>query len=112
MGSTWSEDEQHWFPILKNLLNQNFFIIWVPHDVSRTNELIKKILVNTNSIEIIKWSENKSKNIILNKTNPVIFVMDQVGLLADLYKFSFLSFLMFLRIPKKQQNYLYSIQPK
>ncbi len=95
LGSTWLEDEDYWWPHFQNLINKNIKIILSPHDVSVQN--IKRL---TEKLKIAGFNFNLFSDYILSQqSQPVLIkeiadllLVDQIGYLADLYRFSDIAF--------------------
>ncbi len=85
-GSTWPEDEQILFKCIDQILKYNFKIIWCPHDISKSR-------IDTLSEQLKKYSVSYFSDY----TNPLkletdILILDRIGYLADIYRFSQISF--------------------
>ncbi len=85
-GSTWPADESILLEALPFLIAHNFQIFWAPHDPLRVPHLQKMIQTQFSQYQTALLTEIMSTHIDMN-TTPVI-IIDQVGLLADLYKYS------------------------
>lgn len=85
-GSTWPEDEVVLFDVIAPLVKLNYKIIFSPHDVSseRIHQL-KKILQN---FKIVLFSQINSPH----NFDSDIIILDQIGYLADLYRYSCVAF--------------------
>lgn len=86
MGSTWPEDEAQLIPVISELSNHYNFIL-VPHEVTPTHIQLIKAHLNKNALsdfQIYSESQSIDKKIIL---------IDQVGILADLYRYAQISFI-------------------
>lgn len=82
LGSTWPEDEKEFLPILADIINSGFKLIWCPHEITLKNiQRVQQIIRNKN-LKSINFSDMNKKN---NETFDII-VMDQIGYLADLYR--------------------------
>lgn len=89
LGSTWEEDEIVWLKIIKQLINDGWKLIWVPHEVAdnHINKLMMQIQKQSVSAERYSkfqqtWDWNRFD----------VLLVDQVGLLAKLYPLSQLAF--------------------
>ncbi|MFZ3231607.1 MAG: glycosyltransferase N-terminal domain-containing protein [Pseudobdellovibrio sp.] len=83
LGSTWPEDEIHFIPILKSIIDQNCKIFWCPHEVGPENiQRIESILTEHN------LNHQRFSNIFSNSTASLgeVIIVDQIGYLADLYR--------------------------
>lgn len=90
-GSTWPEDEVVLLNCIDNILNQNFKIIWCPHDVSADRITALKKQLTTYSVAL--FSDHQKTN--LNhpyQFDQQILILDQIGYLADMYRYSQLAF--------------------
>jgi 3-deoxy-D-manno-octulosonic-acid transferase len=86
-GSTWPEDEAIIFECLDQILGFGYQVIWSPHDVSpqRIEDLRQKITRYHVSIFSNLHSPFHFKSQIL--------ILDQVGFLADMYRYSQVAFI-------------------
>lgn len=86
-GSTWPEDEEILISGLQKVLNQNKLkLILVPHEV--TSQHLKQIeekLLNHN-LKFCRYSE------FTKWLDEQVLIVDQIGILAELYAFSDLAF--------------------
>lgn len=86
-GSTWPEDDKILLKALPGLLEMGLQIVWCPHDVSSA------------SINILKEKlkgQNFSVFSDLMGSAPIssdLLIIDQVGLLADIYRLSEMAFI-------------------
>ncbi len=85
-GSTWPEDEQILVECVDQILKNNFRIVWCPHDVSKSR--IEELTEQLKKYSVSKFSDGTTT--INFKTD--ILILDQIGFLADLYRFSQISF--------------------
>lgn len=85
-GSTWPKDEEILSPVCKQLLEQNFSIVWAPHDPKNSQKLFESLAQNMPEKRIIKFTNFN------DQADFDILILDRVGLLADFYRFSKLSF--------------------
>lgn len=86
LGSTWPKDEEVIKPIAEKLINQGFALIWAPHDIKHANNLheeLKKLLPTKTILKLAEYKNSQPFDIL---------VVDRVGVLADFYRFSNLSF--------------------
>jgi 3-deoxy-D-manno-octulosonic-acid transferase len=86
-GSTWPEDESILTQILQQILNSGFQIVWCPHDV--TTHRISAIQTMCLKYKTTLFSE-KSKHFHFSEQ---ILILDQIGHLADMYRFSDIAFI-------------------
>lgn len=85
-GSTWPKDDAIIKPITKELLDKGYSLIWAPHDVKYA-EVLHSELKN-------QWPANKILKLTEYKPNEDfdILVVDRIGVLADFYRYSNISF--------------------
>lgn len=84
LGSTWPKDESVLKPVVNTLIEKGYSVVWAPHDIKHADELfsdLKKLLPNKS---VVKLAD-------LNGSFDVL-VVDRIGVLADFYRFSTLSF--------------------
>ncbi|AGH95219.1 hypothetical protein A11Q_1003 [Pseudobdellovibrio exovorus JSS] len=89
-GSTWAEDEAVLFPCFNFLIENKFKIALCPHDVSSSN-----IARLRNDLEKYGWSYqllSESQDLQRVDISKNILLVDQVGYLADLYRFGSVAF--------------------
>ena len=86
LGSTWSEDEKEWLPMLPSLLQAGWSCIIAPHEVHSVHlkELTDKLENLGLPFKIYSQAETLSDSKVL--------VIDQVGILAELYQWGNLAF--------------------
>ncbi len=85
-GSTWPEDEVVLMKCLPELFALNYKIVWCPHDVSPQRILNLKSQVSAFSCDL--FSEQHSPYAFEKQ----ILILDQVGFLADIYRYSQIAF--------------------
>ncbi len=87
-GSTWPEDEEILFQIFPSLLQKNIKIALSPHEVSAANidRLKKKLVEKGFSFQVL--SEGPSQVALTSD----ILIIDQIGFLADCYRFAGFAF--------------------
>jgi len=89
-GSTWPEDEDILFKSFPELLKNNFKIILSPHEVQFDNiSRLEKELKNRGFTYQLLSKEYDLLQIILNKD---VLIVDNIGYLADVYRFANLAF--------------------
>jgi 3-deoxy-D-manno-octulosonic-acid transferase len=88
MGSTWPEDEAHLFPLFLTLRAANNRLILSPHDVSPEN--IARLSLELKKLKIA-YSLLSELNLEKELDIPFLLV-DRIGYLADLYRFSTIAF--------------------
>lgn len=81
-GSTWSPDEQLLATVLSRL--QGYKMVVAPHELQRTEETLQFF----NGFKVVKYSEMKDKNL----AGYDVLVLDTIGLLSKVYKYSTLSY--------------------
>jgi 3-deoxy-D-manno-octulosonic-acid transferase len=90
MGSTWPEDETVIVPSLNNLKTQGFKFIISPHEVAASNiERLEGLLMGL-SFQKLSTSLNTQTDFI--DFNTDILIIDQIGFLADCYRFANVAF--------------------
>ncbi|MFP5519552.1 MAG: 3-deoxy-D-manno-octulosonic acid transferase [Bdellovibrionia bacterium] len=79
-GSTWPEDEAFLLKSLPTLKNNNLQIIWAPHEPtpSHLHELTEQIRASQGHLNVAFYSQALD-------SNWDILLVDQVGILAELY---------------------------
>ncbi|MBC7421292.1 MAG: hypothetical protein H7328_11240 [Bdellovibrio sp.] len=88
-GSTWSEDEDQLGHVFTQLLKNNYQIIWSPHEVGAANiqRIVQKIKMSARSYQLLS-RENKDDLCF----TADFLVVDQIGYLADLYRYAEIAF--------------------
>jgi 3-deoxy-D-manno-octulosonic-acid transferase len=85
-ASTWSEDEIFIFPALPQILKLGYQIILCPHEVKHATTLLTQL--NNYRVTLLSTIAD-SQNI---PADVEILLVDQVGFLADIYRFTDLAF--------------------
>ena len=85
-GSTWPEDERILVECVDQILKNNFRIVWCPHDVSKSR--IEALTEQLKKYSVSKFSDGTTT---INFETDVL-ILDQIGFLADAYRFSQISF--------------------
>ena len=83
LGSSWEKEERITAEIIKKIDNVNWII--APHEI-KENEILKTKKLFGN--EALLYSE-----IDLKKPIPKVLIVDQIGILADLYNYSDIAFI-------------------
>ena len=83
LGSSWEKEERITAEIIKKIDNVNWII--TPHEI-KENEILKTKKLFGN--ESLLYSE-----IDLKKPIPKVLIVDQIGILADLYNYSDIAFI-------------------
>ena len=83
LGSSWEKEERITAEIIKKIDNVNWII--TPHDI-KENEILKTKKLFGN--EALLYSE-----INLKKPIPKVLIVDEIGILADLYNYSDIAFI-------------------
>ena len=83
LGSSWEKEERITAEIIKKIDNVNWII--APHEI-KENEILKTKKLFGN--EALLYSE-----IDLKKPIPKVLIVDQIGILADLYNYSNIAFI-------------------
>ncbi len=79
LGSTWHEDESVILPVLKQIKQLGFQVVWSPHEVELGNiQRIENILLQQN-LTFEKLSD-------INSTHADVIIIDKIGYLADFYR--------------------------
>ena len=86
LGSTWPNDDQVIKPIAKALLEKGYSIVWAPHDVKHSPQLFSDLKTLLPSKNILKLADYKGSE------KFDVLVVDRIGVLADFYRFSTISF--------------------
>ncbi len=87
-GSTWPEDEAHLLPVFREL-TKKYQIIWSPHEVALPN--IQRILKVISSQNYSHQLLSEAPSSTLQFTSDIL-VVDQIGYLADLYRYGEIAF--------------------
>lgn len=86
LGSTWPKDDEVLKQAAAKLLEKNFSLIWAPHDVKYADNLHQTLSQMFPQRKIVKLADFKPD------TNFDILIVDRIGVLADFYRYSKLSF--------------------
>lgn len=87
MGSMWPEDQEKFKTAVKFILQYQIKLIWCPHDVSP--KYIENILNTWPELALVRLSDYLKAGELPFQ----ILVVDQVGYLADFYRFSDFAFI-------------------
>lgn len=86
-GSTWGEDEESLKPLFDQLIQDNYQIVWSPHEIS--SEKISKI-------QTYLKNKNYTSRLLSTQVNfnfsENFLIVDTVGYLADIYRFATFAF--------------------
>ncbi len=85
-GSTWPEDEDVLLKCVPELLSLGYKIIWCPHDVSQTR--IESLHARLTAFSFDLFSQQQSPY----SFEKQILILDQIGFLADIYRYSQITF--------------------
>lgn len=85
-GSTWPEDEAVLVKCVPELIGLGFKIVWCPHDISKKRILELKTQLTVYSVDL--FSEQKNPY----SFEKQILIIDQIGFLADIYRYSQIAF--------------------
>ncbi len=90
-GSTWPKDEVILNVVLSEIIKKNFHIVWAPHDINNATKLTEKL----QSLGYKTQLSNPSKNKLFDfeKGNFQILILDEIGLLPDVYRHSNIAFI-------------------
>lgn len=83
LGSSWETEENLVIDIIKDLKHINWII--VPHEINHKNLLKLKSRFADNCVLLSETNFSKS--------NPKVLIIDEIGLLANLYEFSDIAFI-------------------
>lgn len=89
-GSTWEKDEDILKTILPEILQKKFNIVWAPHSIQNAQSLYETLKSKGLKVQLSTASQNKIFN--FDKDNFEILILDEIGLLADVYRYSNLAF--------------------
>ncbi|MFN3453842.1 MAG: 3-deoxy-D-manno-octulosonic acid transferase [Pseudobdellovibrio sp.] len=90
-GSTWPEDESILKSCVDHILEKNYSIIWAPHEVKHSLDLITVLKTKyPNKVILILGEASISA---LENQEFDFLIVDKIGYLADFYRFSDLSFI-------------------
>jgi len=81
-GSTWAPDEQLLASLFARL--QGYKMVVAPHELQRTEETLRFF----NAFKVVRYSEMENKNL----ADYDILILDTIGLLSKVYKYSTLSY--------------------
>lgn len=85
-GSTWPEDEAVLVKCVPDLLGLGYKIVWCPHDISKKRIADLETQLATYSFDL--FTEQKSPY----EFEKQILILNQVGFLADIYRYSQIAF--------------------
>jgi 3-deoxy-D-manno-octulosonic-acid transferase len=85
-GSTWPEDEDVLLPVLPELTVRHVRVILVPHEISIGHLQDIEARLSSRGLSSVRFSLAKSW------TAPDILIVDQVGILADVYRWGNVAF--------------------
>lgn len=86
LGSTWAKDNAIIKPIAKDLIAKGYALVWAPHDIKYAQQLFSEIKTQLPNFKVILLADYKSGE------NFDVLIVDRIGVLADLYRFSKISF--------------------
>jgi len=88
IGSSWSEDDEKLFPVVKQLIDKlkNLVIIWVPHEPTEENLEQMEIKMN-GKLTYIRFSH------LHQYENERIILVDSVGILMMLYQYAHVAYI-------------------
>jgi 3-deoxy-D-manno-octulosonic-acid transferase len=94
-GSTWPEDEKILFAAFENIKQYGFKIILAPHEV-HADKIVKTLAqFKTMNLQVLLWSHFLTLPVndqASHLKNCAVLLVDQVGILADLYSLSMVAF--------------------
>jgi 3-deoxy-D-manno-octulosonic-acid transferase len=85
-GSTWPKDEEVLMQVTQKLLDLDFSLVWAPHDIKHAQSLFETLSQQLPEKKIVKLADFN------NQSDFDILIVDRIGVLADFYRFSKLSF--------------------
>ncbi|MCX6312658.1 MAG: 3-deoxy-D-manno-octulosonic acid transferase [Bacteroidetes bacterium] len=91
-GSTWPSDEKIIFPVLGELIQNEWKLIIAPHELSENHLLaIEKGLldVGVSPVKIIRYSQANENN----STSSKVLIIDNIGMLSALYAYGRIAFI-------------------
>lgn len=86
LGSTWPKDDAVIKPIIQELVTKGFSLIWAPHDINYAHLLYAELKNKLPSYKVITLADHKANE------DFDILIVDRIGVLADFYRFSKISF--------------------
>lgn len=86
LGSTWPKDDAVIKPIIQELVTKGFSLIWAPHDINYAHLLYAELKNKLPSLKVITLANYKANE------DFDILIVDRIGVLADFYRFSKISF--------------------
>ncbi len=89
LGSLWEEDEKKFLPILPELKNRGWKIIWTPHEIHPHSIPTLETQFQNLGLKSQLLSQKPKADLW---ENTDILVVDQMGLLAHLYRMARISF--------------------
>ena len=89
-GSTWPEDEIILKAVTPEILNKNYNIVWATHDIKDAVFLCEELRAKNYKVKLTSSSENKVFN--FESDDFEVLILDEIGLLADVYRFSKIAF--------------------
>lgn len=95
LGSTWPEDEKFWLPLIPVMAADNIQIVLSPHDVKRDNiKRIGKLLdeMDINFSTLSSHAVTQASGPIQISQMTSVLLVDEIGYLADFYRFADLAF--------------------
>lgn len=85
-GSTWPEDEAVLTKCTPELIALGYKIVWCPHDISKNR--IQDLQTQLSGFSLDLFSEQQSPYTFEKQ----ILILDQIGFLADIYRYSQIAF--------------------
>lgn len=86
LGSTWPEDEAVLIKCTPELIALGYKIVWCPHDVSKKR--IQDLQIQLSGFSLDLFSEQQSPYTFEKQ----ILILDKIGFLADIYRYSQIAF--------------------
>lgn len=91
IGSSWPQDEEILIQTFQSILKFGYKIIWAPHETHHTQQLISRIKATDANCRLQLLSQLDQQQ--LDFKNCDILIVDQIGYLADFYRFSSFAFI-------------------
>lgn len=89
VGSSWPKDEELFIELITSKLNDNWKIVFAPHNLNKNeiDSFISKINQST-----IKFSDLKTKS-TENLSKAKVFILDTIGILSKVYSYADITYI-------------------